>query len=331
MKGRRLIIWLMYLLPVPVMLVSLCVGPSAGPGFTESLEYLFRILSGTADDEVLKTILLDVRLPRVLLAFMTGGALAVSGTALQAVFRNPLVSPYIMGLSSGAAFGAALALAWVWLPVQISAFVFGLLAVALSYMAALRHGQVSVVSLILSGVIVGGIFTALLTIVQFVSDPFKLQSIVHWTMGNLHNTGWKALNSVYIPVILSVVVLIIFRWKLNVIALGDEEARTSGVNPTLIKMVILIAASLASSAVVSVAGVIGLFGLIVPHMVRMMVGPDNQTSLPVNFLFGGMFLLIIDDFSRTIAHFEIPIGIFTMLIGAPFFLYLMKKTKTGWE
>jgi iron complex transport system permease protein len=197
--------------------------------------------------------------------------------------------------------------------------------------AAIKHKNLSIVSLILSGVIVTGIFTALLTVVQFLSDPFKLQSIVHWTMGNLHNASWKLLSSSYIPILAGVIILFLMRWRLNVLALGDEEARTSGINPSREKIIVLIAATLASSAAVSVAGIIGLYGLIVPHMVRMMVGPDNRQSTILNFLFGGTFLLIIDDFSRTAAGFEIPIGVITMLIGAPFFLYLMIKTNIGWE
>lgn len=327
---------LLCLFPIPVLLVSCFIGPSELASSKSIFEYFRHLLFNTDAENAtnlltVQSILIDVRLPRIILAFLVGGALSVSGSSLQAIFRNPLVSPYILGLSSGAAFGAALALAWAFLPVQLSAFIFGLVAVALSYVAAIKHKNLSIVSLILSGVIVTGIFTALLTVVQYLSDPFKLQSIVHWTMGNLHNASWKLLNASYIPILLGVIVLYLMRWRLNVLALGDEEARTSGVNPVREKIIVLIAATLASSAAVSVAGIIGLYGLIVPHMVRMMIGPDNRQGTIINFLFGGTFLLIIDDFSRTIAGFEIPIGVITMLIGAPFFLYLMKKTNIGWE
>ncbi len=316
--------------------MSLFTGPSEMAS-TSSIFAYFKdfLISGTAgkaiDFQTIQAILFEVRLPRILLAFLVGGALSVSGNSLQAIFRNPLVSPYVLGLSSGAAFGAALALAWAFIPVQLSAFLFGLLAVAFSYFAARKHKSLSIVSLILSGVIVTGIFTALLTVVQFLSDPFKLQSIVHWTMGNLHNASWKLFNASAFPVLAGLIILFMMRWRLNVLALGDEEALTSGINPVRNKLIVLVAATLASSAAVSVAGIIGLYGLIVPHMVRMMVGPDNRQSTLLNFLFGGMFLLIIDDFSRTIAGFEIPVGVITMLIGAPFFLYLMKKTNIGWE
>ena len=336
MKKRGLIKIILYVIPIPILLFSLFIGPSETASFQAIKNYFLYYISGSngiaiQDNAIIQTILFDVRLPRIILAFLVGGALSVSGCGLQAIFRNPLVSPYILGLSSGAAFGAALSLAYAFMPVQLSAFLFGLLAVGLSFIAAHKHKKISIVSLILAGVIVTGIFTALLTLIQFMSDPFKLQSIVHWTMGNLHNTGWQSLYSSFIPILIGVFVLLLMRWRLNVLALGDEEAKTSGIHPGREKMIVLIAATLSSSAAVSVAGIIGLYGLIVPHMIRMMVGPDNKQAIPLNFLFGGTFLLIIDNFSRTIASFEIPIGVITMLIGAPLFLYLIKKTNIGWE
>lgn len=326
----------LYSLPIPVLILSLFVGPSDIANFQSVFKYLTEFIAKTGEltetqNSMIYAILFNVRLPRIILVFLVGGALSVSGSGLQSIFRNPLVSPYILGLSSGAAFGAALSLAWAFLPVQVSAFIFGLLAVALSFFAARRHKNVSIVSLILSGVIVTGVFTALLTIIQFISDPFKLQSIVHWTMGNLHNSGWQSLNSVYIPILAGALILYLMRWRLNVLALGDDEARSSGINPERGRIIVLIASALASSAAVSVAGIIGLYGLLVPHIVRMLIGTDNRKAIPLNFLFGGTLLLIIDDFSRTIASFEIPIGVFTMLIGAPLFLYLIKKSNIGWE
>jgi iron complex transport system permease protein len=262
---------------------------------------------------------------------MVGGSLAVSGCGIQAIFRNPLTDSYILGLSSGAAFGAALALATAFISIQLSAFVFGLMAVGLSYFMAMKNKNVTIVSLILAGIIVTGIFTSLLTVVQFFSDPFKLQSIIHWTMGNLHNASWGKLQSSIIPMSIGLSIIFIFRWRLNILALGDDESKTVGINPEKDKMIILTAATLASSSAVAVAGIIGLYGLIVPHMVRMVIGPDNRHLVPSNFLFGGTFLLIIDDFSRTFSGFEIPIGVFTMLLGAPVFIFLMKRTNIGWN
>jgi iron complex transport system permease protein len=325
---KRIITLLIYVLPLPMVLASLFIGPSQ----TATPDAIFNLIFGnTGNTNLIQSVIFDVRLPRVLLTFLVGGSLAISGCSIQAIFRNPLTDSYILGLSSGAAFGAALALAYSFLPVQVSAFIFGLVAVGLSYFMARKNKNVSIVSLILSGIIVSGIFTALLTLVQFYSDPFKLQSIVQWTMGNLHNANWEKLQSAVIPITFGVIVLFVYRWRLNVLALGDDEARTVGINPEKDKLIILVASTLAASSAVAVAGIIGLYGLIVPHMVRMVIGPDNRQSIPLNFLFGGMFLLVIDDFSRTLSGFEIPIGVFTMLLGAPFFIFLMKKTTIGWN
>jgi iron complex transport system permease protein len=322
--SRKTIQIILYILPLPVLLLSLLIGPSKLAPLSKILSTLFNSMH---TNELVQSVVIDIRLPRVILTFLIGGSLAASGNSIQAIFRNPLTDPYILGLSSG----AALALAFTFIPIQISAFFFGFLAVALAYFMAQKNKSVSVVSLILAGVIVSGIFTALLTIVQFISDPFKLQTIVHWTMGNLHNANWAKLKSAFIPIIAGITVLFFYRWRMNVLALGDDEARSAGINPVKDKIIILFACTLASSSAVAVAGIIGLYGLIVPHMVRMMTGPDNKQAIPLNFLFGGTFLLVIDDFSRTIAVFEIPIGVFTILLGAPFFIYLMKKTNIGWD
>lgn len=315
-----------------VLLVSLLVGPSDAVSPRKSLEWMAACIGiGRPADPVTALVMGEIRTPRVLLAFLVGGTLSTAGVSLQALFRNPLVSPYILGLQSGAAFGAALALGTGWLPVRAAAFGFGSLAVGLSYLLARREGGVSTVALILSGIVVTGIFTALLTIVQFFIDPFKLQTVVHWTMGNLHTASWEKLGASWHLMISGAAVLILLRWRMNVLALGDEHARAVGLNPERQKILILLAAALAASAAVSVAGVISMVGLVIPHMVRMMVGADNRATVPVCFAFGGAFLLIVDNISRTMAGFEIPIGIFTTLMGGPFFILLMKKNRIGWE
>ncbi|MFZ2445349.1 MAG: iron ABC transporter permease [Syntrophobacteraceae bacterium] len=331
-QTRQIARFVILFLPAPVVLLSLFVGPADTVDPAQLLRWLVQPSSGTIpDEELIRTIIWDVRLPRIVLTFLVGGSLASSGNALQALFRNPLVSPYLLGLSSGAAFGAALALATSWLPLQASAFSSGMAAVGISYFLARTRKSVSVVALILSGIIVTGIFSSLLTIVQFLTDPFRLQTIVHWTMGNLHNASWAKVRSAAPLIVLGTVWLFMLRWRMNVLALGDVEARAVGLNPDWQKVLILVPATLSASASVAVAGVIGLVGLVVPHMVRMMLGPDNRVGVPACFAFGGTFLLIVDDFSRALASFEIPIGIFTTLIGGPFFIYLLKKSRIGWE
>jgi len=330
MKSKKLLQWIVYLSPVLVIFGSLFVGPSERVFFNDVVALLFKNSTPTETD-LTATIVFDIRLPRILLVFFVGAVLSVSGASLQSVFRNPLVSPYVLGLSSGAAFGAALALSVSFLSVQLSAFICAILAVGLSYYMAQKNKTVSIVSLILAGIITNGIFTALLTIVQVVSDPFKLQSIVHWTMGNFHNANWQKFNASILPMCAGLIVLFLLRWKMNVIAMGDEEARTAGINPSKMKVWILAGATLAGSAAVAVAGIIGLYGLIIPHSIRMMFGVDNQKAVFLNFFMGGSFLVLIDDLSRTLTSFEIPIGVFTMLIGAPFFIFLLKKSSIGWE
>ncbi len=328
---------LVYLAPLPILFGSLFLGPSEDVRPADVLNWFLGQLlpSGTADpatpnDPMVEVVILQVRMPRVLLAFLVGAALTVSGSALQAFFRNPLVSPYILGLSSGSAFGAALALTAPFLPLLPTAFFFGLLAVGATYFIAITRQGVSTLSLILAGIIVTGVFTALLTIVQFLTDPFKLQTIVHWTMGNLHNATWPKVRSATIPILSGVAWLYLLRWRMNVISLGDDETRAVGLDPRRERLLVLLPATLVASAAVAVAGVIGMVGLAVPHMVRMLVGPDNQRVQPVSFSLGGCFLVLVDDISRTLATFEIPIGVFTILVGGPFFVYLLKQGKMSY-
>jgi len=330
----RLRVYALLLLPVPVLLASLFVGPSEAAPPARVLNWLLAAIGlgeGGCDQQVLALVLGEVRLPRILLSFCVGASLSVSGVALQAVFRNPLVSSYILGLQSGAAFGAALALATGWLPVQLSAFFFALLAVFFSFFLAKKDGRVSAVTLILSGIVVTGIFTALLTVVQVLSDPFKLQTIVHWTMGNLHTASWPKLADSWWLMAVGCGCLMLLRWRMNVLALGDDESRAVGLNPEREKAWLLLFSTLAASAAVSVAGVVGMVCLIVPHMVRMLVGADNRLLVPLSCTFGGAFLVLVDNISRSVAAFEIPIGIFTTLIGDPVFIVLLKRVKIGWE
>lgn len=329
--------FLIYGVPIPLIFYSLSVGPGSTVITWEMFGEWIRLRLGMMEvgevsSEVAlgKNILERIRLPRVLLTFLIGSALAVSGSALQSVFRNPLVDPYVLGISSGSAFGAALAIAFPLVHINISAFTFGLASVLLTYIFSFSGKNSSIIGVILSGMIVSGIFTACLTIVQYMSDPYKLQAIVQWTMGNLHHASWGKIGHAITPIALGITGIFIMRWRLNLLALGDIEAKAVGVNPQKDKIILVSLATLITSASVAAAGIISLYGLFVPHLTRMLVGPDNVRSIPANMFFGGSFLLLIDNFSRSLMEFEIPIGIFTMLLGAPFFLFLMKKNKINW-
>jgi len=328
---------LLVILPLVLLLLSLLIGSSQHIGFIELCQRIglelglykgndTTVLMGSMD-----TILWQVRLPRILLTFMVGAALASSGGTLQAIFRNPIVDPFTLGISSGAAFGAALAMLFPLLSVNVSAFLFGVCAVALTYFVSNAGLKTSIIGMVLAGMVISGVFTAMLTLLQYISDPYKLQAIVQWTMGNLHTASWSKMQNAFLPIVIGLIILILLRWKLNLLALGDQEAIAVGVNPKLLKLLMIGVATMITASAVAAVGVISLFGLIVPHISRMIFGPNNNIVVWANISIGGTFLLLIDDFSRAVMPFEIPIGVFTMIIGAPLFIYLMRRNEINWN
>jgi len=276
-------------------------------------------------------ILFRIRLPRLLLALFAGAALAVSGASLQAVFRNPLVFEFSLGISYGAAFGAALSLVFLGrnVPAQAAAFVFALIAV-LAVMLIAGKSASQVVAVLLSGVIVSALFQALLSLVEFFANPYALQALIFWLMGSLGQATWGDL-AVSLPLIgLGVIPLILLRWRLNVLSLGDDEARALGVDVRREKILVIALAALATAAATAVTGIISWVGLIVPHLVRMAVGADNRRVVPLSAAYGASLLLVADDIARGVASFEIPIGILTSVVGIPLFLVLLKKSGRVW-
>ena len=337
MNMEKLKYYWFYPLPFVMIFISLLIGPTQTLSAWDYLFWGVQAVFGTPyfDAEqfrLMQNILVNVRLPRILLTFMVGAALATAGNGLQALFRNPLVDSYVLGISSGAAFGAALAPSLSWLSPNLSAFIFGVCAVGLTYLFAHQkyESQTSLVMVILSGMIVSGLFLAGLTVIQYLSDPFKLQAIVQWTMGNLHQASWQKVQYAVLPMCIGLAGLFAMRWRLNLMALGAEEAQAVGVNPRWEQLLLIALVTVCTSTSVAAAGIISLYGLFMPHIVRMLVGPDHRYSIPANMVLGGSFLLLIDNFSRVLLTFEIPIGIFTMLLGAPFFLLLMKTQRTQW-
>lgn len=325
-------------LPIPMLIISLFIGSSAQ---VNAFDYLFllykKIMNATLNgDEIVRyqlisNILINVRLPRILLTFLVGAALSTSGAVLQGIFRNPLVDSYILGISSGAAFGASLAILYSMDFVNSSAFIMGSFAVILTYLIAGSNKQISTVSIVLSGMIVSGVFMALLTVVQYISNPYKLQAIVQWTMGNLHAASWIELEQSFIPILISIAIVYLYRWRINLLSLGDDAAKSVGVNPNIDKFILIICATLMTSTTVAVAGIISFYGLFLPHIIRMIVGSDNSRSIPGNIFLGGSFLLLIDTLSRALFVFEVPIGIFTTILGGAFFIFLMRKNKLNWN
>lgn len=283
--------------------------------------------------DMLSNILIDIRLPRVLTGVLVGMALSSSGAAFQAVFRNPLVSPGLLGVLAGASLGAAIGiiLDGSWLTVQILAFATGLLAVALGVVIANIFGTASLVTLVLGGMISGTLFGALLSMVKYVADPTnQLPSIVYWLMGNLGLTRMPQLLLIAPPILGSVVVLSLLGRALDAMAMGDDEARTLGVPVTLVRYGVIAMATLVSAFSVSIAGMIGWVGLLIPHVVRLMMGPANIRLLPASALVGASFLVAADCLSRNVAEVEIPIGIVTECLGIPIFLVVLSRTRKGW-
>lgn len=334
---KKIKVFSLVLFPILVLFFSLLLGSSEMLSLSELIQHLATLFQKTiAGNELstssnIETILWNIRLPRVLLTFLVGASLSISGSVLQALFRNPIVDPFSLGISSGAAFGASLAMIFPLFSVSFSAFFFGVLAVGITYAVSYAGSKTSIVTIVLSGMIITGVFTALLTVLQYISDPYKLQAIIQWTMGNLHTASWAKLNPSAYIILLGMGGIILFRWRLNLLALGDQEALAVGVNPRNSKLLIVGLATLITSISVAMAGMISLFGLIIPHIVRMLFGANNQIGVLANISIGGSFLLLIDNFSRTILPFEVPIGVFTMLLGAPLFIYLLRKNLTHWN
>ncbi|AEC51459.1 iron(III) ABC transporter, permease protein [Pyrococcus sp. NA2] len=280
---------------------------------------------------VYQAILFKIRLPRVILAMIVGSALALSGAVLQAIFRNPLVNSYILGISAGAAFGAALAIGLsLSLGVTPLAFAFALLAVFLTTSLAKIGGKITPVSLVLAGVIVNAFFSALTSLLKFLMEHEKLASVVYWLMGSFADADWNSVKVAFPVIFLGCALIYLMRWQLNVLSFG-EEAKIVGVETEKLKLAFILIISLITAVSVAFCGIIGWVGLMIPHMVRMAFGPDHKTLIPLTITVGASFMVLADTLARSIATYEIPIGILTTILGIPFFAYLLRKTGGGWN
>ena len=320
------------ILPVVLLVVSLNIGTYRIPPRAVWTAVVDAVRpGGPAEASPYADILFRIRLPRLLLALFAGAALAVSGASLQAIFRNPLVFEFSLGISYGAAFGAALSLVFLGtsIPPQAAAFVFAVIAV-LAVLVISGRASSQIVTVLLSGIIVSALFQALLSMVEFFADPYALQSLIFWLMGSLGQASWGELG-VTLPVIgASVTALILLRWRLNVLSLGDDEARALGIDVRREKALVIGLAALATASATAVTGVISWIGLIVPHLVRLAVGADNRKVVPLSAAYGASLLLVADTVVRSAASFEIPIGILTSVVGIPFFIVLLKRSGKVW-
>jgi iron complex transport system permease protein len=304
---------------------------------TDLLQVLFAKLTGGAPpvSQAIESVIWQVRGPRVLAAAMVGAALAVAGTAFQGLFRNPLVSPDILGASSGAALGAVIGIFFSFgiFAIQGLAFAGGLAAVAAVYMigSAVRTRD-PILVLVLTGVVVGALLGAGVGLVKYLADPYnQLPAMTFWLLGSLSAASISDLLPLFGPVALGTAILVALRWRMNAMSLPEEEARALGVPTGPLRIVIVAAATLVTSASVATAGIVGWVGLVVPHLARSLVGPDFARLLPTAAILGGGYLLVIDTLARAMAEVEIPLGILTAVIGTPFFIWLLTGVQRNWS
>lgn len=278
--------------------------------------------------EQMETVVINIRLPRILLACLVGCCLSSAGAAYQSVFQNPMAAPDILGASSGAAFGAALAilLGLHTRLITLLAFVSSVVTVLVVYLVGQRAPGKRVVNLILAGIMVSSLFSAGTSFIKLAADPSnELPAITYWLMGSLSGARLQDVSFVLLPMALGLIPLLLLRWRMNILTLGDEEARTMGVHPSRLRLIVVLCSTLVTAASVSVSGMIGWVGLVIPHLARKMVGSDHRYLVPATMLLGAAFLLVVDNVSRNLLATEIPIGILTAFIGAPFFLYLILR------
>ena len=296
-------------------------------------EQFFNIPAGLEHNAYI--VFYKIRGPRVFAAFLVGAGLSLSGCAYQGVFRNPMVSPDILGATAGAGMGAAigLLLSLNLAGVQMLSFAFGIIAVAFTYSIASvvsKRGNM-ILTLVLAGMVVSALFQAGISLIKYVADPYsKLPAITFWLMGSMSSIKASDLILIIVPLLIGAVPLFLLRWKINLLSFSDEEAQSMGVNTSRIRRVIIVCATLITASVVSVSGIIGWVGLIIPHLTRMIIGPDHKVLLPCSMIVGGTYLLLVDDVARSLMAMEIPLGILTAIIGAPFFIYLMYRGRSEW-
>ena len=280
----------------------------------------------------METVVINIRLPRILLACLVGCSLSAAGASYQGVFQNPMAAPDILGASSGAAFGAALAILFGAASgmITLSAFLFSMITVLAVFLIAQRAPGARVVNLILAGIMISSLFTAGTSYIKLVADPTnQLPQITYWLMGSLSGARLRDIGFVALPLALGLVPLLLLRWQINILTLGDEEARTLGINTNRLRLIVIVCSTLVTAASVSVSGMIGWVGLVIPHLCRKLVGSNYRYLMPATYLGGAAFLLLVDNLSRNLLAVEIPIGILTAFIGAPFFIYLIcRREKT---
>ena len=330
----------MILLALAVLLLA-AAATTIGPFETTGRDVLaafgryFGVGPQTGEPSTIDTVLFSIRVPRVIAALLVGAALAAAGAVFQGLFRNPLVSPDILGVSAGAGLGAALGI-FLSLPIiaiQGLAFAFGLGTVALVYVvASMVRGHEPTLVLVLTGVVLGALAGACLSLLKILADPYdQLPAITFWLLGSLASIRAEDIWSSAPVVLISLVPVVALRWRMNLMSLGDEEAASLGADPKRLRLVFVTAATLMTAAVVAIAGVVGWVGLVIPHVARLMVGPNFSRLLPVAMIIGAGYMLGIDLLARNLTTAETPLGVLTAVVGAPVFIWLLASGRRGWS
>jgi len=328
-KKENNIMYFLFVFLLLLIIISFAIGryPIYPKELFEFVRSFFNSNSENISTEII-TIITKIRAPRIIAAVFVGGALSIAGSNYQALFQNPMVSPDILGASQGAGFGAALGLFLTlgYTATSFLAFSMGIIAVTITYFVSLKFKIDRILGLVLSGMTIGSIFSALISFIKLIADTDNtLPSITYWLMGSLASARIGDLKLIIPPITIGIVISMILKWKMNLLTMGEEEALTMGVNVKIVRLLIVVSTTLMTSACVSITGMIGWVGLIIPHFSRILVGNDYRFVVPTSGLVGAIFLLIIDNIARTVATSEIPIGILTSFIGAPLFLYLIFK------
>lgn len=328
---------LMLILLTLILLSTICYALTAGAYKISIPDVIHILLNKTipffptfSGEKVIETVIWNMRVPRVLIAVVTGVALASAGVVYQGCFRNPLVDPFILGVSSGAAFGAALGIVFpsFFISIQFSAFFFSILAVAGAYLLSRTRGYSPPLTLILAGIILGSVFDGLVSVMKYISSETALRTIVFWIMGGFYYSSWADVRLIVPVVIIGMIILILFALKLNILSIGEEESQTLGVDPRKYTIFFVIIATLLTALVTSAVGIIPWVGLMMPHAARIITGADHRAVIPAAALFGGIYLLICDTLARTLTSSEIPVGIIVSILGAPYLFWLI-RTKGG--
>ena len=318
---------LLIIMPIATLFIALCIGRiSISPS-----EVFDTIMSKFSSDyevsQIMYKTIWTIRMPRILLAILVGAGLSCAGCAFQSLFANPLATPDTLGVASGSSFGAALGilLGLGMVGMQLTSLAFGAVAVFLTWLSGSGKGR-GLGSIVLSGIMIGSLFTALVSLVKFVADDeSQLPSITYWLMGGLDKANYTSLLFGAPAIIVGIVIMFLLRWRMNLLPLSDDEAKASGVNIRLLRIIIIICATAITASCISLCGQVGWVGLLIPHMCRMAFGGNHLSIIPASISFGAVFMIVVDTIARTATAAEIPVSILTAIVGAPFFIFLMRR------